>query len=101
MLFQGIDAESAYQLIHDELVLDGQPLLNLASFVHTWMPPIVDKLMLENISKNLIDQDEYPITQDIHTRCEYLLILPSPVDASLQAFPSWPSFGMHPRITMP
>jgi glutamate decarboxylase len=70
ILSQGIDLETAYQIIHDELTLDGQPLLNLASFVQTWMPPLADKLMLENISKNLIDQDEYPATQDIHTRCE-------------------------------
>jgi glutamate decarboxylase len=70
---KGIDLETAYQIIHDELSLDGQPLLNLASFVQTWMPPFADKLMLENISKNLIDQDEYPITQDIHTRCISIL----------------------------
>ncbi|KAI9463388.1 glutamate decarboxylase [Russula earlei] len=69
----GIDAETAYQIIHDELSLDGSPLLNLASFVQTWMPPAADKLMLENISKNLIDQDEYPMTQDIHTRCISIL----------------------------
>ncbi|KAI0003248.1 glutamate decarboxylase [Russula compacta] len=69
----GVDLETAYQIIHDELSLDGSPLLNLASFVQTWMPPIADKLMLENISKNLIDQDEYPITQDIHTRCISIL----------------------------
>lgn len=70
---KGVDQETAYQIIHDELSLDGQPLLNLASFVQTWMPPIADKLMLENISKNLIDQDEYPMTQDIHTRCISIL----------------------------
>jgi len=70
---QGVEADTAYQIIHDELSLDGQPLLNLASFVQTWMPPIVDRLMIENISKNLIDQDEYPITQDIHTRCISIL----------------------------
>ena len=27
------------------------------------MPPQADKLMMENISKNLIDQDEYPMTR--------------------------------------
>jgi len=70
---KGVDEETAYQIIHDELSLDGQPLLNLASFVQTWMPAIADKLMLENISKNLIDQDEYPMTQDIHTRCISIL----------------------------
>ncbi|TCD66477.1 hypothetical protein EIP91_001357, partial [Steccherinum ochraceum] len=69
----GTEAKSAYQLIHDELTLDGNPGLNLASFVHTWMPEEADKLMMENISKNLIDQDEYPLTQDIHTRCISIL----------------------------
>jgi glutamate decarboxylase len=70
---KGTDAESAYQLIHDELSLDGTPLLNLASFVHTWMPAPADKLMMENISKNLIDQDEYPMTQILHNRCVSIL----------------------------
>jgi glutamate decarboxylase len=32
-------ARAAYQLIHDELNLDGNPALNLASFVTTWMEP--------------------------------------------------------------
>ena len=48
---QGTDAKSAYQLIHDELTLDGSPNLNLASFVHTWMPPEAEKLIMENIAK--------------------------------------------------
>ena len=76
MLLQGIDAEHAYQIIHDELSLDGQPLLNLASFVSTWMPSQCTQLMVENISKNLIDQDEYPMTQDIHTRCLSYILVP-------------------------
>ena len=63
LLSQGISAKDAYQLIHDELSLDGNPLLNLASFVHTWMPKEADQLMMENITKNLIDQDEYPMTR--------------------------------------
>ncbi|KAG2115364.1 pyridoxal phosphate-dependent transferase [Suillus discolor] len=70
---KGTSAQTAYQLIHDELALDGSPSLNLASFVNTWMPEPADKLMLENMSKNLIDQDEYPMTQEIHTRCVSIL----------------------------
>ncbi|TFK55286.1 glutamate decarboxylase [Heliocybe sulcata] len=70
---KGTDAEAAYQLIHDELELDGSPILNLASFVHTWMPEPADKLMRENMSKNLIDQDEYPMTQVLHERCVSIL----------------------------
>ncbi|KIK31303.1 hypothetical protein PISMIDRAFT_140205 [Pisolithus microcarpus 441] len=70
---KGIDAEEAYRLIHEELSLDGSPTLNLASFVNTWMPEPADKLVMENVSKNLVDQDEYPMTQNIHTRCISIL----------------------------
>ncbi|KAF8803528.1 glutamate decarboxylase [Phlegmacium glaucopus] len=70
---KGIAADSAYKIIHDELSLDGSTVLNLASFVHTWMPPEADLLVRENISKNLIDSDEYPATQIIHTRCISIL----------------------------
>lgn len=42
---KGATADAVYQLIHDELTLDGVPTLNLASFVHTWMPPQADKLV--------------------------------------------------------
>lgn len=70
---KGIDPEAAYRLVHDQLSLDGSTVLNLASFVHTWMPPQADLLMQENMSKNLIDSDEYPATQVIHTRCVSIL----------------------------
>ncbi|CAE6410228.1 unnamed protein product [Rhizoctonia solani] len=64
----GVSAHAAYQLVHDELDLDGTPSLNLASFVHTWMPEEGKKLIMENITKNFADQDEYPATMGIHTR---------------------------------
>ncbi|KAG1871686.1 pyridoxal phosphate-dependent transferase [Suillus subluteus] len=70
---KGTSAETTYQLIHNELSLDGSTCLNLASFVHTWMPEPANKLMMENMAKNLIDQDEYPMTQEIHTRCVSIL----------------------------
>jgi glutamate decarboxylase len=70
---KGVSADTAYRLIHDDLALDGSPLLNLASFVHTWMPPQAEQLVQENVSKNLIDSDEYPATQVIHTRCISIL----------------------------
>lgn len=69
----GVDADTAHRLIQDELSLDGSPVLNLASFVQTYMPPQADKLIKENISKNLIDADEYPATQMLHTRCVSML----------------------------
>ena len=46
----------AYQLIHDELMLDGNARLNVATFVSTWMEPQAEKLMAECFDKNMIDK---------------------------------------------
>ncbi len=62
------DSHAVYQLISDELNLDGNPSLNLASFVTTWMEPEADMLMKEVANKNYVDQDEYPQTKAIHDR---------------------------------
>ena len=61
----GISKEAAYQIIHDDLLLDCNPRLNLASFVTTWMEPECDKLIMESLNKNYIDIEEYPITNDL------------------------------------
>jgi glutamate decarboxylase len=65
----GMDPDFAYQLIHDELLLDGSARLNLATFVTTWMEPQAEKLMAECFPKNMIDKDEYPQTAEIENRC--------------------------------
>ncbi len=65
---EGMNADGAYQLVHDELNLDGNPALNLASFVTSWMEPQADRLAAETLAKNLIDQDEYPQTEAVHRR---------------------------------
>jgi glutamate decarboxylase len=62
-------ADAAYDLIHDELMLDGNARLNLATFVTTWMEPQAEKLMAEAFNKNMIDKDEYPFTAMIEERC--------------------------------
>jgi glutamate decarboxylase len=62
------DSNLAYRLIHDELSLDGNPTLNLSSFVTTWMEPEANQLIMENIGKNLIDHFQYPQTQVIQDR---------------------------------
>lgn len=64
----GMDADVVYQLIHDELNIDGNPALNLATFVTTWMEPQAEKLIMETLNKNLVDQDEYPQTGIIQER---------------------------------
>ncbi|MFS0698649.1 glutamate decarboxylase [Cellulomonas sp. 179-A 4D5 NHS] len=63
----------AYQIIHDELMLDGNARLNAATFVTTWMEPQADRLMAECFDKNMIDKDEYPQTAEIETRCVTML----------------------------
>jgi glutamate decarboxylase len=65
---EGMDADVVYQLIHDELNIDGNPALNLATFVTTWMEPQAEKLILDTLNKNLVDQDEYPQTGKIQER---------------------------------
>ncbi|GAA5867350.1 hypothetical protein JCM8547_003317 [Rhodosporidiobolus lusitaniae] len=65
---QGMPDKEAYDLVTKELSLDGNPLLNLASFVHTRMDEYADRIMHENRAKNLIDSDEYPATTLIHSR---------------------------------
>ncbi|QFZ75038.1 glutamate decarboxylase [Streptomyces fagopyri] len=63
----------AYQLVHDELMLDGNARLNLATFVTTWMEPQAGVLMGECLDKNMIDKDEYPRTAELERRCVAML----------------------------
>lgn len=64
---------TAYQLVHDELMLDGNSRLNLATFVTTWMEPQAGVLMSECRDKNMIDKDEYPRTAELERRCVAML----------------------------
>ena len=63
----------AYQIIHDELMLDGNARLNVATFVTTWMEPQAERLMAECFDKNMIDKDEYPQTAELEMRCVNIL----------------------------
>ena len=65
----GTGSEVAYDLLANELLLDGSARLNLATFVTTWMPPQAAILMAETADKNMIDKDEYPQTAEIERRC--------------------------------
>jgi glutamate decarboxylase len=68
-----LDPDVAYQLVRDELMLDGNSRLNLATFVTTWMEPQAQRLMAETFDKNMIDKDEYPRTAEIELRCVNML----------------------------
>jgi len=62
-------ADTALQLVRDELLLDGLSRLNLATFVTTWMEPEAKELMADTFDKNMIDKDEYPRTAELERRC--------------------------------
>ena len=65
--------ETAYQIVHDEAMLDGNARLNLATFVSTWMEDPARRLYAETVDKNMIDKDEYPATAVVETRCWRIL----------------------------
>ena len=60
-----IAPQHAYQVIADEIMLDGNARQNLATFCQTWEEPEVTALMELAINKNMIDRDEYPATAEI------------------------------------
>ena len=62
-------AVDAMRLIGEELVLDGIPMRNLATFVTTWMEPEAQRMIAENLHRNFIDHAEYPQTAEIEQRC--------------------------------
>src|SRR5580700_6653187 len=69
----GLLPDTALQAVRDELTLDGNARLNLATFVTTWMEPQAEQLMTECLSKNMIDKDEYPQTAELEARCVNIL----------------------------
>jgi glutamate decarboxylase len=69
----GMRAVDAMRLIGEELVLDGIPARNLATFVTTWMEPEAQRIIAENLHRNFIDHAEYPQTAEIEQRCIRML----------------------------
>lgn len=65
--------ETAYRIVRDETMLDGNARLNLATFVGTWMDEHADRLYHDAFDKNMIDKDEYPATAAIEEYCWRIL----------------------------
>jgi glutamate decarboxylase len=65
--------QTAYQIVLDEVGLDGNARFNLATFVTTWMDEEADRLYAATFDKNMVDKDEYPQTADIEARCVRML----------------------------
>jgi glutamate decarboxylase len=68
-----MEPEDARRLIEQEIILDGIPERNLATFVTTWMGDDVRRLIAENLHRNFIDHAEYPQTAEIEQRCIRML----------------------------
>jgi glutamate decarboxylase len=69
----GMRSLDALRLVEEELVLDGIPMRNLATFVTTWMEPEAQRVIAENLHRNYIDHAEYPQTAEIEQRCIRML----------------------------
>ena len=65
--------QTAYQIVLDEVMLDGNARFNLATFVTTWMDEEADRLYAATVDKNMVDKDEYPQTAEIEARCVRML----------------------------
>ncbi len=70
---EGMSAPDAYNLIQEEMELDGDPARNLATFVTTWMELPAKMVIAENLHRNFIDHAEYPRTAEIEKRCIRML----------------------------
>ncbi|KAK1780001.1 pyridoxal phosphate-dependent transferase [Copromyces sp. CBS 386.78] len=69
----GTPGDTVYAMLRDELDLDGKPNLNMASFVNTYIEENAQKLFVENLGKNLSDNDEYPAMISFSDRCVSIL----------------------------
>ncbi|HZC53680.1 MAG TPA: glutamate decarboxylase [Mycobacterium sp.] len=70
---EGTLPRDAFQVVSDELMLDGNARQNLATFCQTWAEPELAALMGLSMNKNLIDKDEYPQAAELERRCVHML----------------------------
>jgi hypothetical protein len=110
----GVDAELAYDIIHEHLMLDGNSRLNLATFVSTWMEPQARRLMEECADKNMIDKDEYPRQLKLKNAASRSLptsgtlqipmrpwVLPPPAQVKLACWLGWSCVGIGANSEVP
>lgn len=67
------DPEVAYQMVKEETYPQTNPMLNLATFVTTYMDDYATRLMNEAININYIDETEYPRVAVINGKCINIL----------------------------
>ncbi len=67
------NSDRIFQIVKDELMLDGNARQNLATFCQTYLDENIHNLMDICIDKNMIDKDEYPQTAEVENRCVHML----------------------------
>ncbi len=67
------DPAVAYEIVKEETYPQTNPMLNLATFVTTYMDEYATKLMNEAININYIDETEYPRVAVINGKCINIL----------------------------
>ena len=68
-----MSAQEAMRLVGEEMILDGLPMRNLATFVTTWMEPEAHQVIDAALKVNFIDHAEYPQSAEIEQRCIRML----------------------------
>src|SRR5512132_1399477 len=69
----GMTPVEAMRLVAEDLILEGDPARNLATFVTTWMEPEAQRSIAEHLHRNFIDHAEYPRPAEIEQRCIRML----------------------------
>src|SRR5256714_14785348 len=67
------EPRTALALLESEMLLDGDPSKNLATFVTTFMEPEAIDVIALNLHRNFIDHPEYPRTAEVAKRCVRML----------------------------
>lgn len=66
---KGVDPGTAYRIVKDQLLPEGNARQNLATFCQTYMEPQAIQLISETLNINAIDKSLYTQTADIENRC--------------------------------
>lgn len=65
----GVNPRAAARVLESEMILDGDPNKNLATFVTTFMEEEARAVITDNLHRNYIDHAEYPRTAEVAKRC--------------------------------
>jgi glutamate decarboxylase len=65
----GMSARAAEAIVNSECWTDANPMLNLSSFVTTFMEPEANELMRRHSTSNFADPDMYPHTKAAESHC--------------------------------